>query len=154
MSVINNVLKDLENKPSSFTPLELADVPDNKAPVRLQYWGGAALALLIVAVLFAYFFYQSKPAGSTVRHESIEPVKVIPADREMTQNADLQALPLSVNEQPLIVKPDITGLQLNETEEFLELTLQLPLGAQSFLKQSSQNRYVFLISNAAKKIIT
>ena len=30
MSVINNVLKDLEHKPSAFTPLDLADLPATK----------------------------------------------------------------------------------------------------------------------------
>lgn len=154
MSVINNVLKDLENKPSAFTPLELADVADSRVHHRLPYrnWY-IAFTLLVVAMLAAYYVYQPKAVVPDQQSQVIEAVDLTP-ETEISDNTDLQIFPSPVEEEPVRTEAELTGLQLNETQNFLELTLQLPIGAQSFLRHSSHNRYIFLISNAGKKIIT
>ena len=152
MSVINNVLKDLENKPTSFTPLELTDVADKKSPTLkpLRIW---LYVLTIVIPLAAYVIYH---LNTSVRNA---PVQIIqPEESELVAIIDSvsdesQLLTQSMNDVPIVKQPEFTGLQLNETKLFLELSLRLPLGAQSFLKKSSQNQTVFLISNASKKIV-
>ena len=149
MSVINNVLKEIENKPSAFTPLELADVPNAKTQtnVYIRTWviGFLLLALIVLAV---FFFSQKNVFNMFSKDQIVESVSevsntnTVPVDKILIQK-----------EQPVTVKKEITGLQLNEEQNFLELTLQLPLGAQSFLKQSGLNRYVFFISNAGKQVV-
>ncbi|MBT4078153.1 MAG: hypothetical protein HOE78_16370, partial [Gammaproteobacteria bacterium] len=149
MSVINNVLKEIENKPSAFTPLELADVPNAKTQtnVYIRIWviGFLLLALIVLAV---FFFSQKNVFNMFSKDQIVESVSevsntnTVPVDKILIQK-----------EQPVTVKKEITGLQLNEEQNFLELTLQLPLGAQSFLKQSGLNRYVFFISNAGKQVV-
>ena len=155
MSVINNVLKDLKNKSSSFTPLELADVPNNKTQTPLYFKIFLPIVLFLVVVfLLAYFVNQSKARDMQSQNQSITTVELIQPEKELIERINHQKLPVVEKQKTLITKPEITGLQLKETVDYLELRLQLPIGAQSFLKKSSQNRYVFLISNAAKKIIT
>ena len=145
MSVINNVLKDIENKPSAFTPLELAEVPDEntRKSFRPIAWLSGFLLLVILALVM-YFAIQ------------LELVSLNKDNRLAKSDEVASVVPVIIisepKEVPFIANEEITGLQLNETKDFLELTLQLPLGAQSFLKKSSQNRYVFFISNAGKKV--
>ncbi len=145
MSVINNVLKDINNKPSAFTPLGLADVPGGTAQNYNQplAWIAGFLLLVILAVVI---YFSIQPESLSLNKES-----------QLVASVEVPVVAKTIDSQPeeipLKADKEITGLQFNETKDFLELSLQLPLGAQSFLKKSSENRYVFIISNAGKKVI-
>ncbi len=152
MSVINNVLKDLENKPSAFTPLELADV-SGTVKKQKSIVAVLSLILLFVVILSSFYFYFKLPEEVPATLKLLaQPVDATP-DKEMLDTTVGQNTSPVTPVSKEIDKTEITGLQINETKDFFELTLRLPLGAQSFLKQSSLNRYVFLISNASSKII-
>ncbi len=145
MSVINNVLKDIKNKPSAFTPLELADVPGSTAQNYYQPLAWiSGFVLLSVLALVIYFSIQTEMISLNMENQIVESVEV---------PVVFKAIDSQPVEPALKADEERTGLQFNETKDFLELSLQLPLGAQSFLKKSSENRYVFFISNAGKKVI-
>ncbi len=149
MSIINNVLKDLENHPSAFTPLDLSEVSKTKKTTAHYYNTWIAIIILLISGLTIYYFFKpiTEELNDTLVLSAPEKIPLIKKQID-PDKSELLAQPE--------IKPEkeLTGLQLNETDTFLELMLQLPLGAQSFLKQSSQNRYVFLILNAGKQIIT
>lgn len=155
MSVINNVLKDLENKSSAFTPLELTDVPNSKMTRRLQNRILFSGLLFTIATLIIFYYLNGSEINVTEDNNTLTETIGFVSDHEQLKVSPEQSVLSPLSEGVIEeVKSEVTGLQLNESEDFLELTLQLPLGAQSFLKHSSQNRYVFLISNATKTIIS
>jgi len=135
MSVINAVLKDLENKPTSFTPLEMAELSIKKPSDHASYyWAGGVLFLLLL-LFAAYFQLQQKSnpenrvAVSQVRPESLnsENINALPE-----KNTKLQT-----QQEPVkaLLENEITGLQINESRDFMELEFQLVKKAKSFLKQ-------------------
>ena len=157
MSVINTVLKDLDNKPSAFTPLDVAvaGIQKKKSRINVKFWmlGFIFLVVLVVSAYFInpYFSYQrgQQAKVSAVTSEAVKLPSEISAEIEAPE-----ILSTVHGEITTTKKVEITGLQLNENDHFMELSLQLPLGAQSFLKRRDKNSYIFLISNANKKIIT
>ena len=169
MSVINNVLKDLENKPSAFTPLDLQDVVTSKVSSKSQR-SVTIIGLLILLSIVVIYIAQSSPSMLW----SYEPSVLIPpqAEAELVQETKPNVTPElistptlreSIQPVPLdadVVRPiietersiDIIGMQIKETTKFLELKLSLSLQTQSYLKQQSQNKYIFYISKSVNKI--
>lgn len=148
MSVINHVLKGLENKPSSFTPLQAgaANRPEKRQGWNAQILFYSLMLLLMLVIALYLLIHRSQPVynGVDVVEPSL-PVVELPAP-------PLQAVD-SVSELGLLPVPAVTGLQLKEATDYLELSLRLAKDASSFLKLSGKNRYVFQISNAPKNII-
>lgn len=154
MSVINSVLKDLENKPSSFTPLDLSKLSDNKQSDSLRKNIWLSVVIVIAGFSIAYLYFQMKLEEKEQQVTLLTAVESVPDNREKLLNSEKKPLMPEVSIKPVESKQQVTGLQLNETAEFLELSLKLPLGAQSFLTKSSLNKYVFLITNTSKIIVT
>ena len=169
MSVINNVLKDLENKPSAFTPLDLQDVVTSKTSNKSQH-SGAIIVLLILLSLVVIYIAQS---SSSILWNDEPSVMILPeAEPSLVQEAKLKVTPalksapkLRESIQPStlgagVIRPiveterliEITGMQIKETMGFLELKLHLSMQTQSYLKQRSQNKYIFYISKSINKI--
>ncbi len=157
MSVINNVLKDLENKPSAFKPLNLNAVDHG----RKEKWPGLILWLsvpLIIAGVAATYYVQrdSTAEASIVPATDVEqsvPNTIIRTETQsaVSKTALIPALPV---EQPITAKSpnQLVGLHINETPTFVELSFQLTESAQSSLKQRSQDRYVFMLRNSSNEI--
>ena len=164
MSVINNVLKDLESKPSSFTPLDLQAQLVNKTSRNQSYVKMALLlGLLMVAVIFLANqsglikdLYSDLILVTQEQSLNLEPTKIVSPVIDTSKQVD--KIVLSADEQMPVeienVSAEITGMQINETSEFLELSLLLTRPAQSYLKQQGQNSYVFVISDTQVKIMT
>ena len=107
--------------------------------------------LFIVLVTFFVYFQPTKQEAN--KPEVLTQTVDVATDKQLIADTiEKPVAPLSLvsNDTETV---EFTGLQINESNEYLELTLKLPSGAQSFLKESSLNRYVFLISNTSKKII-
>ncbi len=157
MSVINNVLKDLENKPSAFKPLNLNAVNHehkHKLPVR-AIW--LLVPLLIAALAAVYYIQRFSPVEASI----VATADVHPSPQNIIIST--QAEPPVTSLAPSILTPieesaaarssnQLVGLHINETPTFVELSFQLTESAQSSLKQRTQNRYVFMIRNSVSEI--
>ncbi|MCZ6487452.1 MAG: hypothetical protein O6703_04670, partial [Gammaproteobacteria bacterium] len=104
MSVINNVLKDLESRSSQFVPIEIASVEAAVAekPAQSRYLALLILALLVVAAILWFYQNQQKPAETTnVPEIAIEvPVTEVPVAPEVVD---------------IVEHNQIIGLQINES---------------------------------------
>ncbi len=160
MSVINNVLKDLENKPSAFKPLNLSAVDHGRKAKKNPGMAIWLMAPLIIAVVGSFYYVQHYSAAEASVMPTTEVSQsaadtIIRAETESTSN--IEGLPPAspvVEPTPAKLPNQLVGLHINETPSFVELSFQLTESAQSFLKQRSQDRYVFMIRNSSNQIST
>ncbi|MCP3688859.1 MAG: hypothetical protein GY784_10635 [Gammaproteobacteria bacterium] len=124
MSVINSVLKDLESRHSEFTPIEIASV-DPVTPVRknLSKWTLALALVIIVSGLLAITYYQPPPPVAA-------PVATV--------------VPPHINQ--------MVGLQIRESPSQLSLEFAMHEKAVSYLKERSQNSFVYHLKNIESQI--
>lgn len=159
MSVINNVLKDLESKPSAFAPLDVAglSVEGRQKNKPLTLWM-AGFFLMMVAAFIGYSIYRDSlliPAMKTMAdpHSFIE--KKTTNDTAEAIAIESSALrPGAEIKLPEVVGNEISGLQIRETSKYMELEFQFSNKVQSFLKQQSINRYIFQIKDSINNIDT
>ncbi|MBL7000187.1 MAG: hypothetical protein ISR73_10035, partial [Gammaproteobacteria bacterium] len=151
MSLINNVLRGLDSKPSAFTPLQIDRVNTLEKPLRAKRW---VYLLLVIAALLgcAYLIYSfssqvPQEKGQSGNAELPAAVVVAEPARFAVKNVS-HKLP-----EPELIKETLSGLQINENTNFLELSLRLAEGAQSVLSSRAKNRYVFLISQSTQNIV-
>ena len=154
MSVINSVLRDLDSRTDAFTPLDMGAVSDlvDKPARSHYYWIAALLLVLLVGIVFYALSHfnreqfvapdtstiSTQHAVSKVQQEVAEVIAGEPAGHSLSDSATKQ----------------ITGLQISETSGFMQLEFQLSEFAPSYLKQRSNNRYVFAIKGVKNSIET
>ncbi len=159
MSVINSVLKELDQKPSAFTPLELDTVTalDSREKNTRWYWLLLPVIVILLAIVFWGRYYDiakqdqvAKPVEATSNIQ--QPPKEI--EQSDPQIDDSRIVIQQVDTGKIPEPNQISGLQIRENEEFMELEFQLTKFTPSFLKQRSNNRYVFVIKKVANSIVT
>ncbi len=159
MSVINSVLRDLDRKPTAFTALEADTVlsVDNEGGYSKLYWAVLPLVVILLAVVYWLVYYDKTKPGQIDQKVEISsndsgPTKVIQqTESKLADNfIAVQLVPQSVNPD----RNQISGLQIKENEAFMELAFRLTKFTPSFLKQRSNNRYVFIIKKVANSIVT
>ncbi len=158
MSVINSVLKDLDSKPTSFAPLGVNAVADSSTKISpfTRYWWVVIPVVLLAIGVYAVGAIESlhqvqvdqalkSPSAIKGLETPIEQVVATQKNAEETLQpaASAQLLP-----------NQITGLQISENAEYMQLEFQLTEFAPSFLKQRSNNRYVFIIRDVINAIST
>lgn len=150
MSVINNVLKELDNKPSSFTPLASTGIVIESPQQDKNSFIWIAIFILFIMILLTGYIVNTGLLGFTGENVS-DLIEDISAPAQSMTVAPLAApdLPAFRNDNF-----EITGLQINETAEYMELVFQLQHRAQIYLKARSGNQYVFHFKNARSGIRT
>lgn len=175
MSVINSVLKEIDDRPALFRPVDLGGV---KSKGQSAAGGRVFLlttALFLVVLLIGLLAYslgfslsgqeQAVSSGSRSEEAVIEtaPVSVAPVTGQPDMAATNQPLdsesPVVPDDQSTaavaVVKSDVTyltGLQITESAGSLELWFQFNQDFSHFLKRRSGNRYQFQISDAVSEI--
>lgn len=147
MSVINNVLKDLESRSSHFTPIDIASVDggtvEQSSMSRVLVVALAAL-LAICGLGIWYYQFQSFP---------VQLVKSSPV-------VDTAVKPIVVEAETIkseIIKPDlnqIIGLQIRESTSHISLEFAMREKAVSYLKERAENSFVYHIKNIDSEIET
>jgi len=144
MSVINNVLKDLESRSSQFTPIEIASI--NQADTRSVK--NSTIPVIVILLILslaaaAYWIYLQQPQPSIaklpapVREVVIEPVSQ-PAVVEIVEEA----------------RPNqIIGLQIKETLTQVSLEFLLHEKAVSYLKERGESSFVYHLKNVDSQIV-
>lgn len=159
MSVINSVLKNLEHKPSAFRPLDLGDIPvEVKKELHTNWWSKIIIGFIICALLvylaFTFLSPLQKQAEEIVA--PVEPAIGIPRESQPLKTAQEVIAPTEKLEKAASLSAgyEITGLQINESREFMELEFQLTGQATKFLKQRNKNQYVFQFEDTSSVILT
>ena len=144
MSVINNMLKDLETRSSQFTPIEIASVQSAVAhkPKRTN-----ALAITLIMVLLvvglALLFFQ-------LQYNRVELVKTV----EKIVEAPVPVVPVKSVAEPIVAPVNqIIGLQMRESTDNLSLEFSLREKVISYLKERSENRFVYYLKDIRSEIV-
>jgi len=151
MSVINNVLKDLESRASQFTPIDIAAV--DHAVAKKQPKSRLSLVLLsgvIVLSICGVIYYLTlggQIESIAVRADNV-PEPALPAAK-IVRNEQPAVM---ASEQTLPQPNQIIGLQINETTEQLSLEFLLREKAISYLKERSENSFIYHLKNIESAI--
>ncbi len=142
MSVINNVLKDLESRSSQFTPIDIAAVNITK-PVNQDSWNRLVILLLSGVLLGAsgYWFYQDQMR--LIEDTAMPPV-------EKTASIAITKPELELEPEP--VPNQIIGLQIKESSSDISLEFSLREKPVSYLKERSETRFVYHLKNIENEI--
>ncbi len=126
MSVINSVLKDLESRASQFTPIEIASVDRAKSGnENSSKWPLTFVLAVTVLCILSIAYYQVPSQRQVV--DTIEPV-VAPQANQMI------------------------GLQIKESTTQLSLEFTMREKGISYLKERSQNSFVFHLKGIESQI--
>ena len=143
MSVINNVLKNLESRSSQFVPIEIKSVEAavTEKPARSRNLTMLIFGLLVAAALLWFYQNQQKSAETVISPEIVTevPVVVVPVTPEVVE----------------IVEPVnlIIGLQINESANHMSLEFSLQKKVISYLKERSENSFVYYLKDIRSEIV-
>ena len=139
MSIINNVLKDLESRSSQFTPIDIAAVNSTGAKTESRTrWAVFLLCGLFVLALCGLYYYQAEILGDDSKVVTKEPLGLMSAVK--TEVID----PPAVTAIEALSQPNqIIGLQIKETSNQLSMEFLLREKAVSYLKERSENSFIY-----------
>jgi len=151
MSVINNVLKNIESRESKFTPIEINSIASNPAAAR------DLKPLLLVAVLFlalvvVVWYYQdqlfktaSAPLPMVASIAPVVPVPVVQAAVETEIEAGV------VTDQ--LIGNQIIGLQIRESEEDMRMEFVMREKVVAYLKERGENSFGYHLRDVESQIV-
>ena len=142
MSIINNVLKDLESRPSRFTPIELAiaeaGVVERSSMKTLLFVLLPSVTILIIALVYYKTTYET------------ELERTAGVDTNIANDSVLLTIEKSAVVEPL--ENQISGLQIRETASEVSLEFSLREKAVSYLKERSGNLFIFHLKSVSSEI--
>ena len=153
MSVINNILKDLENKQTQFTPIGVATANSVGISIARFNWFWPVmvlgLSLLVFAIWNSLEFLNIKSVQTN--HLSIETLVPAPlpkvVEAPVASNIEVPANPgeSTVNK--------IIGLQLKETDSIFNLKFVLQSRVVAYLKERNETSFIFHMKDVDSEII-
>jgi len=152
MSVINNVLKNLESRESKFTPIEINSIASSPAPARdLKPLLLIAVLLLALAVVAWYylqdqiFITASTPIATVASITPVAPLPVVQAAVEPEIEAGI------VTDQT--IGNQIIGLQIRESEEDMRMEFVLRAKVVAYLKERGENSFGYHLRDVESQIV-
>jgi Tfp pilus assembly protein PilF len=152
MSVINNVLKNLESRESKFTPIEINSLASNPAPARdLKPLLLIAVLLFTLAVV-AWVYLQDQilqvVSGPVPAVASIAPVAPLPV-AQVAVEPEIDAG--IVTDQ--MIGNQIIGLQIRESEEDMRMEFALRDKVVAYLKERAENSFGYHLRDVESQIV-
>ena len=144
MSVINEVLKDLENRSSQFTPIDIASVQNlsaRKPEHSVSYAFILLLILLLAGLSFGVYQFQQE---MTAINKQTEMVTIVTA-------ANTQQVLQPVG--PILPANQIIDLQIRESVDDMKLDFFLREKVTSYLKERTENSFVYRLKNIQSEIV-
>ena len=163
MSVINNVLKDLETRESRFTPIEITSVEAPAAAGRDLKPLAIRLSLILLLAAAAWIYLQQQnapvaapvalatvdiptaPVAATDGGQPVEPVSM-EAPAEMASIADGVVTDQMIGNQ-------IIGLQIRESEQEMRMEFVLRDRMVAYLKERGENSFVYHLRKIESQIV-
>ena len=153
MSVINNVLKNLESRESHFTPIEINSLAADSAPARdlrpLLLVG--VVLVLLAAIVWAYLqggifpATTEQPVPASASMAPVEPVPVVGPIIEAGTGAGI------VTEQ--MIPNQIIGLQIRESEGDMHLEFALREKVVAYLRERGENSFGYHLRDVESLIV-
>lgn len=149
MSVINNVLKDLESRESKFTPIEIEPIGHKPAAARnLTPW--LLVVLLGLALVAAAWIYLQQRNSSGLGAASMTPVDSV-ATAGPTVSKEPEVVPGVVTDQ--MIGNQIIGLQIRETEDNMRLEFALREKVVAYLRERGENSFGYHLRDIESQIL-
>jgi len=161
MSVINNVLKDLENRESRFSPIDIDSLASSSA--TRGDLKKPALALLVIGLLAAagWIYLQPRPGAdlaAPVTPEPQESAAVISTEQAAATTAPVAAAAPSAETASVAAEQttgnQIVGLQIRESEQDMRFEFVLRARTAAYLKQRSENSFAYHLGEIESLIVT
>jgi len=165
MSVINNVLKDLETRESRFTPIEITSVetptpkPRDLKPLAL------GISLLLVLAVGGWVYLQPRSAqdvAAPVTLPGIATASSMTAPVEPALDAEVSAAEATaqvgtaaagvVTEQ--MIGNQIIGLQIRESEQDMRMEFVLRERVVVYLQERGENSFGYHLRGIESQIVT
>lgn len=165
MSVINNVLKDLESRESQFTAIEIPAIERAVGVVRSKkpflFTAVALLVLLVAAGLFwkypfGFEFLQSSALPDSIEDQQQPAAPVVPADESTAAIIGLAepvVLPVAGAEPPPALVNQIVGLQIREAETEMRLEFVLRERVAAYLQERGENSFSYHLRDIDSEIV-
>jgi hypothetical protein len=164
MSVINNVLKDLETRESRFTPIELTSV-QTPSPVRRDLKPlalGASLLIVVAAGAWVYLQPRIAPGvAGPVALASIDTAPVMAAPKDEIQAAEISAARVTAPVETLdagvvtdrMIGNQIIGLQIRESEQDMRMEFVLRDKVVAYLQERGENSFGYHLRGIESQIV-
>jgi hypothetical protein len=154
MSLINNVLKELEDKPSAFTPLAMELPPRAERSAAAPRSTVIVLIVVVAVVIVVAVWNDSLIAivDSRVTEPGQSAIASTPVPSEPSPIDSGMALTESTARPQPASGNRIIGLQINETGQSMELVFRFEQPARSYLRKRSEGVYVFHVEDIAQAI--
>lgn len=148
MSVINNVLKDLENRESQFTPIEIDTIGIKSAPARdLKPWLPVALlSLLLVAGAWIYLQDKFISSGSSAAPSIASTAPAVTTPPVVEPEINLAVV------TDRMIGNQIIGLQIRESEDDMRMEFALRDRVVAFLKERGENNFGYHLRDIESQI--
>jgi hypothetical protein len=148
MSIINNVLKDLESRSSQFTAIDVTST-GTTAVSRLRHFLPSILAfLLLVAIGIVFWFYQASQHDSDVVSDKKSKEVQINKQRLVEGFSVLPVADVQKSSNQII------GMQLRESDKTISLEFSLREKVVSYLKERSEKRIVYHLKDIQSDIVS
>jgi len=149
MSVINNVLKDLESRESRFTPIEIDPIGRQPAAARDLKPVLLALLLFLLLAAAAWIYLQGQhfanPGSASLSPASSAIVAAVaPATKP-------EVTPGVVTDQ--MIGNQIIGLQIRESEDDMRIEFALRDKVVAYLKQRGENSFGYHLRDVESQIL-
>jgi len=141
MSVINNMLKDLEIRTSQFTPIEIASVKSATVH-KTEQTNPLVFALIVVLLAGGITLLYFK-----LTYNRTEETKAVEEITEASQPVKPIAIPIVTTGNQII------GLQIKESADSLSLEFSLREKVVSYLKERSENKFVYYLKDIRSEIV-
>ncbi|MCP4386862.1 MAG: hypothetical protein GY802_01080 [Gammaproteobacteria bacterium] len=162
MSVINNVLKDLETRESRFTPIEITSVAPQPA-TRRDLKPTALVTLLLLLLVAGGWIYLQQPSMPVV----VAPISLVASDSMASLPAKTDNDPVdAVIEAPIgaetvgagivtdqTIGNQIVGLQIRESEQEMRLEFVLREKVVAYLKERRENSFGYHLRDIESQIV-
>jgi Tfp pilus assembly protein PilF len=152
MSVINNVLKNLESRESNFTPIEIDSIASSPAPARdLKPLLLIAVLLFTLAVVAWYYLQDqlfktaSTPSPTVASIAPVAPLAVVQPAVEPETDAGI------VTDQ--MIGNQIIGLQIRESEEDMQMEFALRDKVVAYLKERGENSFGYHLRDVESQVV-
>ncbi|MDH3449072.1 MAG: tetratricopeptide repeat protein [Gammaproteobacteria bacterium] len=153
MSVINNVLKNLETRESGFTPIEITSVASPPAsrrdPKPLLF--GVLLLLLLAAAGWIYLqpglILGAGASAAILEASDVGPGAPVPAQRPDAAAVDEGTIPDN------LAGNQIVGLQLHESEQEMRMEFVLRDRVVVYLKERGENSFGYHLRQVESRIV-
>ncbi len=152
MSVINNVLKDLETRESEFIPIEIESVGQSPVPARDLKPLLLVAVLLLLLMAAAWIYLQDR-----LIHNKISSTAPTLSN---TTDASVSTLQPAVESEPIegvvtdqMIGNQIIGLQIRESEDDMRMEFVLREKVVAYLKERGENKFGYHLRNIESQIV-